>query len=199
MRPAFPESIETPRLRLRRWRPDDRGAFAAIWSDPDVWRALQPGVPFDAGFGARRFGAHLRHWVDYGFGLLAAEERASGEVAGWIGPTHPLFVPELAAQIELGWTLRRAFWGRGLATEGARAALAASFARLDADEVLSLIAPGNARSIGVAERLGMRHARDVVQPFPELELRVYSIRARFSPAGGGKRTQIALRARPARH
>jgi RimJ/RimL family protein N-acetyltransferase len=173
-RRRIPERVETERLVLRAWRPEDAGAWAATWADPDVWSALRPGAPFDPEYGPQRFAHHLAHWDRFGFGVYAAEEQASGEVAGWVGPSHPLFVPALADAVEIGWSLRRPFWGAGLATEGARAAAAVALEHLAVDEVISLILPTNARSIAVAERLGMRYARDARRPGIEPDLRVYA-------------------------
>jgi RimJ/RimL family protein N-acetyltransferase len=170
---GFPERVETPRLVLRRWAEEDREALAAIWSDPDVWRSLRPGVPFQPRVGEERLHHHIRHWDVHGFGLWALVERASGEVAGWAGASHPSFVPEVAEEVEIGWTLRRPFWGRGLATEAASEAVEASFAHLDRDTLISLIDPGNERSIAVARRLGMTEGRTVGTA--GLTLRVYSI------------------------
>jgi RimJ/RimL family protein N-acetyltransferase len=173
---SFPERIETQRLVLRRWHEDDRAAVVDIWADPDVWRAIGPGVmgtPFDADYAAGRFEHHLHHWEQHGFGLWLAEEGVSGQVAGWVGPAHPTYVPELADAVEVGWTLRRPFWGRGLASEGARAAMGTAFAHLMLDGVISLINPANARSISVAEGLGMSTARDVRRPDTAEILRIY--------------------------
>jgi RimJ/RimL family protein N-acetyltransferase len=173
-----PEYLETERLVLRRWREDDREAVVDIWADPDVWRAIGPGVMgmrFDADYAASRFEHHLDHWEQYGFGLWLAQERASGEVAGWVGAAHPTYVPELAVAVEIGWTLRRPFWGLGLASEGAAAAVKTAFAHLVLDEAISLINPANARSIAVAERLGMSTARDVQRPDTSEVLRVYRV------------------------
>jgi len=145
-----------------------------VWSDPDVWRALRPGTPYaPAGVGEERLAHHLRHWEEHGFGVWALVERESGELAGWAGPSHPTFVPELATEVEVGWTLRRAFWGRGLATEAAREAIKEAFEYLDRDELISLIHPSNERSVAVARRLGMRDVRGVRAP--GLDLRVYAI------------------------
>jgi len=180
---SYPEEAETERLRLRRWRPDDGPAMAAIWREPDVWSAIQPQRRFDPDYWRAMLGRQLHHWERYGFGLWAAVERSSAEVAGWVGPAHPAFVPELADGIEIGWTLRPAFWGRGLATEGATAAIDASFNHLDTNELISLIHGANQRSIALATRLGMRHAREV--PHPELgeNLSVYALpRTAWSPS-----------------
>jgi RimJ/RimL family protein N-acetyltransferase len=173
---GFPERLETERLLLRRWRDDDRAAVVAIWADPDVWRAIGPGavgLPFDAEYAASRFRHHVSHWEQYGFGLWLAEPRGSGEVAGWVGAAHPTYLPDLAEAVEIGWTLRRPFWGRGLASEGAAAATEAAFAHLVLDGVVSLIGPTNTRSIAVAERLGMSPARDVSRPDTGERMRVY--------------------------
>jgi RimJ/RimL family protein N-acetyltransferase len=171
----FPQRIATERLILRRWTRDDRDAFLAIWSDPGVWQSLRPGTDYEPAFAEARFEHHLGHWDEHGFGLFAVRELESDETAGWIGPAHPDFIPELEHEVELGWTLRRAFWGRALATEGARAAAAASFERLRVERVISLIHPANSRSQAVAHRIGMSHAGDVVHHGIGEELRVYEL------------------------
>jgi RimJ/RimL family protein N-acetyltransferase len=148
----------------------------AIWADPDVWRAIGPGavgLPFDAEYATSRFSHHLNHWERYGFGLWLVEPRSSGEVAGWIGAALPTYIPDLAGAVEIGWTLRRPFWGQGFASEGAAAATEAAFAHLGLDEVVSLIGPTNTRSIAVAERLGMSSAREVCRPDTGERMLVY--------------------------
>lgn len=175
-REPFPELVETERLVLSRWREQDWAAFLAIWADPDVWSAIGPGVsgaPFDAGYAASRFEHHIGHWQRYSFGLWRAQERASGEIAGWVGPAHPTYVPELADAVEIGWTLRRPFWGRGLASEGAAVALKAAFDHLGVERVVSLINPSNVRSIAVASAAGMTLARHVRRPDTGEVMRVY--------------------------
>lgn len=77
----------------------------------------------------------------------------------------------------MGWTLRRAFWGRGLAGEGAAATVSAGFSELGTDELISLIHPANAPSIGVAMGLGMRQRDEVSDPERGLSLRVYALRS----------------------
>jgi RimJ/RimL family protein N-acetyltransferase len=160
----FPERVETERLVLRRLEQGDRGAWIGIWSDPAVWGALQPGSRPDPGHALERFEHHREHWTRHGFGLWLVEDRATRTIAGWCGAAHPASVPELADEVEIGWTLRRPFWGRGLAGEAAACAVEAAFANLGVDHVIALVAPGNLRSLRVADRLGMRHDRDVTYP-----------------------------------
>lgn len=161
---SFPERTETARLVLRRWAPADRKALVAVWSDPAVWRSLEPGIPFDPDRAERQVELHLTHWKDHGFGLWAVEDKAHEQVIGWVGPSHPVFVPELAHEVELGWTLRAEYWGRGLATEAARAALPAIFEHISPSHVISIIHPQNHRSAAIAKRLGMKWGRDVFDP-----------------------------------
>jgi RimJ/RimL family protein N-acetyltransferase len=189
---AFPVRVETEQLVLRRFEESDGDAFAAVWADPDVWPELRPDGPVEEAVARARLRDHLDHWREHGFGLWAAEERASGEVAGWIGPAHPTFVPELAREVEIGWALRRPFWGRGLASEGARAAVLATFEHVAPPRVISLIRRLNERSLAVARGLGMRHESDVLHPGLGEELAVYALRR-----GAGGATAAARGAPPA--
>ena len=175
---AYPQSVDTARLRLRRFRREDENAFLAVWADPDVWSALRPGVPFDPDHGSRRFQHHLQHWGKHGFGLWLIDHRATGEIIGWVGPSHPDHVPQLATEIELGWSLRSRFWGQGIATEGARAALSAALEHLHPARLISLIHQENERSAAVAKRLGMRDLGSVEHRELGLPLRLYA----FDPA-----------------
>ncbi len=156
---AYPEQQTTARLTLRRWTPEDADALAAIWSDPEVWAALrsrETDDPREAA--ARSLARHLAHWEKHGFGLWAVVPRGEDAPAGWAGAWYPGFVPELRGEMEIGWTLRREYRGRGLATEAARRAVATAFEQLGPDRVISLIAPTNQPSALVAGRLGMRRA-----------------------------------------
>lgn len=148
--------IETERLLLRSWRPDDFEDFARISADPDVMRYIANGQPATRAQAWRTMAVFVGHWSLRGYGLWATEERATGKFIGRIG----LWNPEGWPGLEVGWLLDRACWGRGLATEGARAALEYAFTTLGADHVISVIDPENTRSIGVAERIGERFERE---------------------------------------
>lgn len=142
--------IETERLRLRPFREEDLDAYAALCADAEVMRFL--GGPLSREGAWRQIAYFLGHWQLRGFGMLAAEERDSGRLVGRIG----FLMPEGWPGFEVGWTLARAYWGRGYATEGARAAITHAFDALDRDHVVSLIDPENTPSLRVAERLGER-------------------------------------------
>jgi RimJ/RimL family protein N-acetyltransferase len=172
---AYPQAVDTARLTLRRLRRSDEDAFLAIWADPDVWGALRPCTPFDPEHGCRRLQHHLQHWEEHGFGLWLIYERAAGEIAGWVGASHPDYVPQLADEIEIAWSLRRPFWGRGMATEGARAAVSAAVDHLGPERLVSLISPENVRSASVAKRLGMRELGSVEHGELDLQLQLYAL------------------------
>ena len=174
---AYPQLVQTPRLILRRWRDDDAAAIRSIWSDPAVLAALRPDETTQADeISAASHRRHVRHWETHGFGLWLAVLRddAQDTPIGWIGAWHPDFVPSLDGEIEIAWTLRRECWTRGLATEGARIAVATAFEHRSPDRLISLIAPGNTRSAAVATRLGMTHASDTLTA-DGLGLRVFAL------------------------
>lgn len=145
------EVIETERLVLRMFRESDTDAYADMMSDPEVMRFLG-GQPVPRAEAWRNMAMILGHWQLRGYGMWAVEEKEGGEMVGRVGCWRPEGWPGL----EVGWTLRRRFWGRGYATEAARASLDYAFTALDQPRVISLIAPDNVNSIRVAERLGER-------------------------------------------
>jgi RimJ/RimL family protein N-acetyltransferase len=143
-------TLETARLRLRMFREEDFEEYARICADPEVMRYLGEGNPLTSADAWRQMAMILGHWRLRGYGLWALEERASGALLGRVG----FFNPEGWPGFELGWVLGREHWGKGYATEGARRALEHAFTEMGRDHVISLIRPGNAASIRVAERLG---------------------------------------------
>jgi len=145
--------IETARLILRPPVANDFQDYAALGADPEVMRFLSAtGAPMNRFEAWRGFAAQVGHWRIRGFGMFTVRERATGAFVGRIGPWFPEGWPEL----EVGWTLRSNYWGRGYATEAARASVEYAFTRLDSRHVISLIDPDNTRSIRVAERVGER-------------------------------------------
>jgi RimJ/RimL family protein N-acetyltransferase len=98
----------------------------------------------------RNMAMMLGHWQLRGYGMWAVEERHSGVMIGRIG----CWQPEGWPGFEIGWTLRRAYWGCGYATEAARAAMAYAFGELQQSHVISLIHPDNSASRRVAQKLG---------------------------------------------
>lgn len=142
--------IETERLILGMFREDDLDQYAEICGDADVVRYLGEGRPLARWEAWRQMAMIVGHWQLRGYGPWAVEERATGKLLGRIG----FFNPEGWPGFELGWTLSKSAWGRGYATEGAKAALQFAFGKLNAVKVISLIQPANEPSIKVALRIG---------------------------------------------
>ena len=92
---------------------------------------------------------------EHGFGLWAVE--ADGEFIGFTGLSVPRFTAPFTPCVEIGWRLARSAWGRGYATEAARASLEDGFGRAGLTEVISFTAVQNVRSQAVMGRLGMTH------------------------------------------
>jgi RimJ/RimL family protein N-acetyltransferase len=163
-------TLQTERLLFRMFRESDLEAYAEMCAAPEVMRYLNDGQPLSREDAWRHMAMVLGHWQLRGYGLWAVEERASRDMIGRIGCYKPEGWPEL----EVGWALRRRYWGRGYATEGARMSLRFAFTELKANHVISVIHPKNAASIRVAEKLGETFERtDRVRGF---EVSIYGIR-----------------------
>jgi RimJ/RimL family protein N-acetyltransferase len=105
-----------------------------------------------------------KHYKKHGYGVWAVEVPGQAPFIGYIGLAVPSFQASFTPCVEIGWRLARSWWGQGLATEGARAALAYGFEHLGLSEIVSFTVPGNVRSRRVMEKLGMRYSEDFAHP-----------------------------------
>ncbi|MGZ4604365.1 MAG: GNAT family N-acetyltransferase [Kineosporiaceae bacterium] len=169
------DEVVTERLRLRRFGPGDAEAFAEVNADPLVARHLGDGRPIARDRSDELLAAIMRHWDEHGFGLWAADQRDDGRLLGFVGLAIPAFLPAVLPAVEVGWRLRSDVWGRGLATEGGRAAVDHGFGPLGLERIISIIDPENAASVRVAEKLGLRHERDELHPRTGRTLRIYAL------------------------
>jgi RimJ/RimL family protein N-acetyltransferase len=149
------ETLTTERLLLRRWRDADRLPFQRLNADPRVMEFM-PGLlePEASDELIARIEAHFEQ---YGFGPFAAELLGTGAFLGYIGLYVPTFNAAFMPAIEIAWRLSAEYWGRGLATEGARAVVHHAFAELGIAGLVSFTVPENLRSRRVMEKLGMVH------------------------------------------
>lgn len=143
-------TLLTERLILRRFRPDDFDTYAALLADPRLMEYVGDGKPQSCGQAWANLALLMGHWQMRGYGLWAVLLRDSGRLIGRCGLWHPEGWPG----VEIGWMLARECWGRGYATEAARAVLAHAQQQQLAESLISLIHPSNERSIAVARRLG---------------------------------------------
>lgn len=146
--------LVTPRLHLRGWREADLAPLAAINADPEVMAHL--GGPMSREASDLMVGRFLQKWDEEPrFGWWALERTGRAELIGFVGLARPDFDAPPAPCVEIGWRLKRAAWGQGLATEAARACLGHAFGPLGLAEILSFTTPDNLRSRAVMERIGM--------------------------------------------
>jgi len=139
----------TRRLNIRPFTAGDFEAIHAVWSDPAVMGAI-PGPVFDREQSWSRLREKFRHQARYGFSKWAVAELASGTVIGECG-VHYL---EGGPDIELGYKLARAHWGRGLAAEAAQACLNWVLAERP-ERVVAIVDPANIRSARILSKIGM--------------------------------------------
>ena len=159
--------LETERLTLRRFTPDDLDALVALDSDPAVMRYINGGRPTTV---EEMRDDYLPWWLAYydrgdAWGFWAAIERETGAFLGWFHLRPNAGDP--SDEPELGYRLIQAAWGRGLATEGSIALIDKAFEELGARRVYASTMTVNAGSRRVMEKAGMRFVRTFTMPWPD--------------------------------
>jgi RimJ/RimL family protein N-acetyltransferase len=151
--------LETERLVLRRFTEDDDDGLYELDSDPDVMRFLNRGIPTPREVIKADILPLFTSYDEYlpGLGFWAAIERASGAFLGWFSfrSSDGAEPPE----VQLGFRLRRDAWGRGYATEGARALIRLGFTDLGVERVTATTYEDNLVSRRVLEKVGMTLTR----------------------------------------
>lgn len=174
-----PPVLETPRLLLRPWRESDLDGFAALMAEREAVRFLShDGQPMDRTTAWWHMSLLVGHWSLRDFGLFVVEEKSSGAWVGRVGPWRPEGWPGF----EIGWALRKPFWGKGYATEAAIAAGAWALARFAPERIIALIHEDNKASHAVARRLNMTPGDRMIhagQPHT-----VWGVASREWPAAG---------------
>jgi RimJ/RimL family protein N-acetyltransferase len=159
--------LETDRLILRRFTPDDLDALTALDADPVVMRYINGGRPTPRD---EMRDDYLPWWLAYydagdRYGFWAAIEKDTGAFLGWFHLRPQQGDPE--DEPELGYRLIAAVWGRGYATEGSRALIGKAFGELGARRVYATTMMANKASWRVMERAGLRFVRTFHQPWPD--------------------------------
>ena len=155
-------SLRTPQLLLRQWRDDDVAAADELSGDPAVMEYLVPRPDWAA--------RKRAHWHEYGFGEWVVEIPGEASFIGAVGLEHVGYDAHFTPAVEVAWRPARPYWGRGYATESARAALDYGFEQLGLSEIVAITVPANRRSRAVMERLGMTRAPEDDFDSPQLPL-----------------------------
>ena len=147
--------IRSDRLRLRGWRDSDRDAFAALNTDPVVSRDL--GGPLARAESDAKLDRYMATFEQVGFCRWLIEDM-NEQFLGYAGVMPSRSGHPLGRHFDIGWRLARSAWGRGYATEAAKASLRDAFERVHLKEVLAYAAADNVRSQAVIQRLNMQRA-----------------------------------------
>ncbi len=151
-------TIETERLLIRPFRMDDIEASYVMNTDPEVTRYTGDGGVVSKEEMERRivqnvFGDYKKH----GFGRLAVEWKADNKFIGFTG----LKYLEDMNEVDLGYRFMREYWGKGIASESARASLRYGFETLQLNRIIGMVLPENIASVRVLEKLGFEHEKDI--------------------------------------
>lgn len=147
-------TLPAPRLLLRPAGPADLDAMHALWTEPDVRRYLWDDVAIPVEQAREVLEATARHFAERRYGIWGVHERETDDLVGFAGCR-----PWGTGEPELLYGLRRAWWGRGFATEACHVVLAHVFETLGHPRVFAATDPPNVASIAVMERLGMTFDR----------------------------------------
>ncbi|HEV8051183.1 MAG TPA: GNAT family N-acetyltransferase [Parachlamydiaceae bacterium] len=149
------KTITTNRLILRPWRNEDLEPFARMNADPRVMEYFPAILSKEESDDlAKRISNKLQQ---QGWGLWAVSVPGVAEFIGFIGLAEPSFNAHFTPAVEIGWRLAYDFWGKGYATEGARACLKYGFENLGLNEIVSFTATQNMRSRHIMEKICMHH------------------------------------------
>ncbi|MGH9090765.1 MAG: GNAT family N-acetyltransferase [Acidimicrobiales bacterium] len=171
--------IDTEHLRLRPLTMADVDDLLPLQQDPQMMRYFEDGHVYTPDESRTWLQWHADMWGLEGYGFWGVELRATGAFVGWLGVTKVWTPPEIMPSSELGWFIARRHWGQGLATEGAREALAFAFGPLELPRVIARYHSDNPASGRVMEKIGMRFWREDPYPgVPEARTRIFEMLAR---------------------
>ena len=142
--------LETSRLLLRSWQPSDRDTYVRMNADPEVRRYFPDLLSKELSLLSME--KMCKDMDARGYGLFALEIKATATFIGYVGFAHSDFPTPC---VEIGWRLDKTAWGKGYATEGARACLSAGFERWGFPEVYAFTSIHNHPSENVMRRIGM--------------------------------------------
>lgn len=150
--------IQTERLLLRQWRPEDLDPFARMNADSRVMEHfVAPLTRERSDLLVTKQAALIEQ---RGWGMWAVSVVGEADFIGFIGLHQVDFEAPFVPAVEVGWRLAYEYWGRGYAPEGAKAALQFGFEKLGLGEVVSFTATSNMRSMRVMEKLHMHRAEE---------------------------------------
>jgi RimJ/RimL family protein N-acetyltransferase len=150
--------LETDRLLLRGFCKSDFESLRALDTDPEVMRFITDGTPrTDEEVRAFLTACIAGYAIRSGFGYWAALELPSQEFVGWFHFRPDRLLPD---EIEVGYRLTKAVWGRGLATEGSKALILRGFMEQNVASVTGRTMKGNLASANVLSKVGLEFVEE---------------------------------------
>jgi RimJ/RimL family protein N-acetyltransferase len=163
--PSVVPTLTTPRLVLRPWQLEDASVLFDILQQADILKYFPRTTPPPIDRVEKYIAHHHAHWQERGYGHWAVVENETKLVIGWCGLE---FLPE-TAETEVAYLLSTPFWGKGFATEAARASLAYGFDVVRLQQVIGLVHPENIASRRVLEKNGLAYTHRAVYFGMELD------------------------------
>jgi RimJ/RimL family protein N-acetyltransferase len=172
--------MQTERLVFSPWSESDWLDFKPIATDSEVVRYISEGQPWPDERIQEFVRRQMRCLRERSYCLWKLLEPGAGRMVGFCG-MQPL---SNSAEIEIGWWLARSHWGRGLATEAARAALRDGFERVGLRRIVAIAQPANRASLRVMEKLGMHYEQDTRHK--GIDVVLYAVHAPGTAVSPGK-------------
>ena len=148
-------TLATERLFLRQFTMDDREGLFKIAQESDIFQYFPTKTAWELERVDRNIQHQIDHWDQFGYGLWAVTLRETGQLMGWCGLE---FLPD-TNETEVGYLLSGEFWGKGYATEAARASVEFGKKNIGLKEIIGLTDPMNIASQRVLEKCGLTFTR----------------------------------------
>ena len=168
--------IQTERLLLRRWKPQDYAPFAEMCADPEVMRFIGSGTLMTSDQVAADIAKYEASWEANGYGQFAVELKRTGEFIGFAGLGVFALLAEYASFTEIGWRFTRKSWGNGYATEAAKAVIEFAQNNRGLHDIVSVCQIQNAVSERIMQKIGMSLERDSIAPNNGRPIRIYTLK-----------------------
>lgn len=169
------QEIKTDRLLLRRWQNSDLNPFCTMCTDPDVMKHIASGQTMSAQQVARDIAKYESEWDRNGYGIFAIQLRSSGKFVGYAGLSDLTLIADAEPAVEIGWRLAREYWGKGLASEAAEAALAFGLNKCKLSNIVSICQIANTASERIMRKLGLVFDHETIAPDCGRTIKVYRL------------------------
>ena len=162
--------LESERMVLRELKESDTQALAEIYADYDVMQYIGKGTVLSYEQTKKSIKSWEKHYELFKFGIWATIEKSTGKFIGLCGLS---WLPDYT-DIEVSYLFEKSSWGKGYATEIAKAILNYGFHDFGLMRIVALVYPQNTPSIHVIDKLGMKYEGEKIF-FGDKLLRVYSL------------------------